>query len=100
MTTYFISRHSGAINWTKQQGIEIDKQLAHLDTSQLQNGHIVIGTLPINSITEVCEKGGRCLNLSLDIPAEARGKELTPENMITYNARLEEYTAEQIGKFL
>ncbi len=93
MTTYFISRHSGAINWAKQQGIAIDKQQEHLNTSQLQAGDIIIGTLPINLIAEVCQKGGRYLHLSMDLPAEARGKELTPEEMVSYNARLEEYKA-------
>jgi CRISPR-associated protein Csx16 len=31
MTTYFITRHPGAIAWAQQQGITVDRQLGHLD---------------------------------------------------------------------
>ena len=71
----------------------MDKQPAHFDPAQTQAGDTIIGTLPINLISKVCESGGRYLHLSLDLPEEARGKELTPEDMNQYNARLEEYKA-------
>ena len=58
MTTYFITRHSGAIDWAKQQGIQVDEQLSHLDTSMIQKGDTVLGTLLVNLIAQVCEKGG------------------------------------------
>ena len=96
MTTYFISRHSGAIDWAKQQGIEVDEQPRHFDAEQTRPGDTIIGTLPVNLIAKVCELGGRYLHLSLDLPADARGKELTPEEMTKYNARLEEYKAERL----
>jgi len=93
MTTYFITRHPGAKQWAKQQGIKVDIQPTHFDPEQTQAGDTIIGTLPVNLIAKVCERGGRYLHLSLDLPAEARGKELTPEDMNQYNARLEEYRA-------
>ena len=93
MTTYFISRHPGAIDWAKQQGIKVDEQPKHFNAKQTQNGDTIIGTLPVNLIAEVCNKGGRYLHLTLDLPAHARGKELTAHDMQNYGARLEEYEA-------
>jgi len=96
MTTYFISRHPGAIEWAKQQGIKVDQQPRHFDAEQTRPSDTIIGTLPVNLIAKVCELGGHYLHLSLDLPAEARGKELTPEEMTKYNARLEEYRVEKL----
>lgn len=31
MTTFFVSRHSGAVEWAARQGIRVDKLVAHLD---------------------------------------------------------------------
>ena len=91
MTTFFISRHLGAITWAKQQGFQVNEQLTHFDPTQTKQGDMVIGTLPINLVAKVCDKGGRYFHLSLDLPVEARGKELSPDDMTRFNARLEEY---------
>ena len=56
MTTWFISRHPGAIEWVKQQNIQIDRFENHLDTSLVRAGDVVIGTLPIHLAAEVCQK--------------------------------------------
>ena len=81
--------------WAKQQGIHIDKQLSHFEAEEIQAGDHIIGTLPVNLIAEVCKRGGRYFHLSLDIPIEVRGKELIPEEMTRYDARLEEYKAQK-----
>ncbi len=91
MTTYFITRHPGAITWARQQGIKVDRQLAHLNPALVQPGDVVIGTLPVNLAAEVCGRGGRFYNLSLDLPPEARGRELSADDLDKYGARLEEY---------
>lgn len=72
MTTFFISRHSGVIDWAKKQGIGIDKQQTHFDVNETQKNDVVIGTLPVNFIAEVCLRGGRYFHLSLDLPADTR----------------------------
>lgn len=51
MTTYFITRHSGALAWAKQEGLAFDVHLEHLiNLAQLIEGDIIIGTLPINMV--------------------------------------------------
>lgn len=38
MTTFFISRHPGTLEWMQAQGIEYDEHLEHLDPQQVQLG--------------------------------------------------------------
>lgn len=97
-TTYFISRHTGAIEWAKQQGIQIDEQQSHFNIEDTQPDDTIIGTLPISLIAEVCQRGGTYLHLSLDLPADMRGKELSAEDMQRYGARLEAYSAQKIAQ--
>lgn len=96
MTTYFISRHSGAIAWAQSQGFQVDQQLAHFDVKVVNAGDVILGTLPVNLIAEVNERGGRYFHLTLELPAELRGQELTAEIMQAYGARLEEFTAQKV----
>lgn len=96
MTTYFISRHSGAIEWIEQLGVEIDHYVGSFDTNIVQMGDNVIGTLPISLIAEVCDRGGTYFHICLELPANLRGSELSAQQMRDCNARLECYTAQKI----
>lgn len=91
MTTYFVTRHPGAVAWAQRHGVQVDRQLAHLDPAVVEAGDTVIGTLPINLAAQVCARGARYLNLSLDLPAEARGHELTADELDAFGTRLEAY---------
>jgi CRISPR-associated protein Csx16 len=95
MTTFFITRHPGAIEWAARQGLKVDRNLAHLDPADIRPGDVVIGTLPVNLGAQVCTRGGRYFNLSLDLPAGARGCELSADELERYGARLEEFTIEK-----
>ena len=95
MTTYFITRHTGAKQWAEQQGFPIDRMLQHLDTNHIQPGDIVIGSLPVNLAAEVCAKGARYIHICLDLPFESRGKELSTDDMQRLGAKLQAY---QIGR--
>ena len=96
MTTYFISRHPGAMDWAAEEGIPVDERISHLDMDTIQPGDVVIGTLPVNLIAGVCARGGRYLHLSLELPLDKRGQELTATEMRQYQARVEEYRAVQM----
>lgn len=89
MTTWFISRHPGAKVWAAEQGLHIDQYLPHLDTTLVQRGDTVIGTLPVHLAAAVCSQGARYLNLSLNLPAHWRGRELSAEELRQCQARLE-----------
>ena len=91
MTTYFVSRHPGAVEWARRRGITVDRHVAHLDPQIITKDDTVIGTLPVNLAAEVCAREARYLHLSLDLPTAARGRELSAEELDQYGARLERY---------
>jgi CRISPR-associated protein Csx16 len=95
-TVWFVSRHPGAVEWAARQGLAVDRQVAHLEIGEVGEGDVVIGTLPVNLAAEVCARRARFLNLSLDLPPQARGRELTADELERYGARLEEYEARRI----
>lgn len=95
MTTWFISRHPGAWQWAQQQGVKADRRLTHLDIDDIHQGDTVIGSLPVNLAARVCEKGARYIHLSLDLPADMRGRELTAAQLEQYGARLQAYHIEK-----
>lgn len=97
MTTYFVTRHAGAVEWAGKRGIAAES-VTHLDVGRVTKGDKVIGTLPVSLAAEVCARGARYLHLTLDIPPEERGKELTAEAMHHLGARLEEYRVERVEK--
>lgn len=91
MATWFISRHQGAIDWAKQQGIAVDHWVTHLDAGKIRSGDIVIGTLPVHLAAEICQKGARFFFLELNLLADQRGKELTADEMSQAGCSLAEY---------
>ena len=91
MTALFVSRHPGARDWAAEEGVAVDAVIAHLYPETIQLGDVVIGTLPIHLAARVCERGGRYLHLSLEIPPDWRGRELSAADLLQFGARLEEY---------
>ena len=79
------------MDWAATEGLIVDIQAAHLDPQIIQAGDTVIGTLPIHLAAQVCARGGRYLHLSMEIPEEARGRELTVADLRQFGARLEAY---------
>ncbi len=91
MTTWFITRHPGARDWAEQQQLAIDCYCPHLDPAEIATGDTVIGSLPVHLAAAVCATGARYFNLSIDLPSDARGKELSIEQLALFNTRLEEF---------
>ena len=96
MTTIFVTRNPGAREWAKEEGIVVDLVVEHLDPAEVRSGDVIIGSIPVNLAAEVCVRGGRYLHLSLDLPVDLRGRELTAEDMRRYGARVEEYRVERV----
>lgn len=99
MTTYFVSRHPGALHWAAMQGVHFDVHLAHLDNlERLKAGDVVIGTLPINMVYALNQRKVRYFHLSLEIPAPLRGVELDAAQLQNCNASLEEFYIHKVGE--
>jgi len=92
--TLFVSRHLGAVQWIKTQPIKIDRFVSHLDVSEINTGDRVIGSLPVHLVAQVCAAGAEYWNLSLEMPAELRGQELSREQLEHLSARLERYSVQ------
>ena len=90
-TTDVVDRPAIAKVWAAEQGLRIDQHLTHLDTAHIQRGDTVIGTLPVHLAAAVCSQGARFFNLSLDLPAQWRGRELSADELRQCNARLEAF---------
>jgi len=91
MAVWFVSRHPGAVDWAKIQGITVDHWVSHLAADEVESCDTVIGTLPVQLAAAVCSRGARYLNLSLDLPFEWRGRELSAQELVAADARLEEF---------
>ncbi len=94
MTTHLSTRHPGAVEWAARQGVRADHRLDHLDPGIVQPGDTVMGVLLVNLAAEACARDGRFYNLSLDLPSEARGRELTADELERYGTRLDAFTVE------
>ena len=92
MTTWFISRHQGAIDWIKTQSEwHIDHYRDHLDPDDIAPGDTVIGTLPIHIAAAVCARGARYYFLQLPQEAEQRGSEYSAVDMTAMGCTLQRY---------
>ena len=99
MTTYLVTRHQGAVDWATHSGFAFDTHLTHLpDELTLQTGDVVAGSLPINIVADLCEKGVTYLHLSLRIPENLRGVELTQEQLDNLDARLEAFDVRRVSR--
>ena len=97
MTTYFVSRHPGALEWRRQTQVPFDHHLPHLDIAQIHPGDTVIGSLPVNLAAEVCAKGAVYRHLSLKINANDRGRELSAAELDAYEVNIVTYEIKEIS---
>lgn len=97
MSIYLISRHQGAVEWMNHMGHHYDEHLTHLnDYVELSKGDVVVGSLPINIVADLAERGVSYMHLSLYIPEHLRGIELSAEQLSKLNARLEAYQVKRL----
>ncbi|WGE85078.1 CRISPR-associated protein Csx16 [Actinobacillus equuli] len=96
MAVWFISRHQGAIDWIKQQAIQIDRFEQHFDVAEIQADEVVIGTLPIHLAAEVCQKGAKFYFLSVNVTREQRGTELTCEQLVKQGCSIEPFYIQKL----
>ena len=96
-TTWFVTRHEGAKEWARRRGIRA-RFVDHLDVEAIRLGDVVMGVLPVSLAAEVCDRGARFFHLSVEVPPELRGRELTADEMERLGAELIEYEVRCKGK--
>ena len=97
LTTWFVSRHPGAIEWMKKQNIHIDRWETHLDPERVQTGDTVIGVLPLNIVATICEKGAKFYALTMLVKQEQRGVELDASELTEIGCKLCRYDVRSFG---
>jgi CRISPR-associated protein Csx16 len=91
VTTWFVSRHTGALQWMLRHGPAFDCHVPHLDPADVQHGDTVIGTLPVHLAAQVCARGAEYWHLVLQLPQGARGRELGMHELTALDARLQRF---------
>lgn len=95
MATYFVTRHPGAVAWARRQGVGA-MTIAHLEPSDVGDGDVVIGTLPVHVVADIQRRGARYLHLEMVVPPDWRGRDLSPDDMDRFGARLVAYRVERV----
>lgn len=91
---YLVSRHPGAIDWLHSRLGRACVQLSHLASLDgLGPGDTVVGTLPVQLIAQLGERGVRYLHLQISLPPALRGQELSAAQLTALGASLVEYVA-------
>lgn len=91
MAVYLITRHPGAVEWAKANGLVVDQTIAHIDSRTINRGDKVYGLLPVHLAARVCALGAEYWHLCMDIPEHKRGQELSLEEMCQFNAHFEQF---------
>ena len=86
---YIVSRHPGSVEWLALDGWK-GQVLNHFDPSIVEMGDCVVGTLPATLAADVCERGGRYIHLTIEVPDGHRGIELTSAQLNEFGATLTE----------
>jgi CRISPR-associated protein Csx16 len=86
-----VTRHSGAIEWLRRQGIEAEV-IAQATPDQIR-GKNVIGALPLHLATECFTM----TSIAFDTPPNKRGEELSANDMEKFGARLETFLVRRVA---
>jgi len=69
----------------------------NLDITLVAPGDVVMGTLPVQLVAELNQRGAHYWHLSMNIPDTMRGAELSADQMDEFGARLEEFRVQHLG---
>jgi putative CRISPR-associated protein (TIGR02620 family) len=98
MTIWFVTRHVGAVEWARRKGIvasdfhaEDERVVESINPENVARGDQVIGTLPVHLAADICGRGGRYFHITMTVPNERRGQELSPDDMEAFGANCREF---------
>jgi CRISPR-associated protein Csx16 len=91
-----VTRHPAAQEWIAARCSGQIHRLTHLQLSDVQAGDCVVGVLPIPMVADIIKRGARYLNLDIDVPEAARGRELSTAELEAFGAKLVEYHVQRV----
>ncbi|ASM77891.1 CRISPR-associated protein [Vitreoscilla filiformis] len=93
-----ITRHPGAVQWVRHLlSPTAVESLPHLHTQDIDPNVSYYGVFPLNLAAAICAAGAECWALTLDMPPELRGQELSAEQLRALNATLVRYDVQRVG---
>ena len=93
MRTILVTRHPGMQEWMVRRHHPVDRIRAHIDPGEVVAGDIVIGTLPVALVAELCTRGAAVYTLCLSLPEAWRGRELSADEIDRLGGHLRRVTA-------
>ena len=107
MATYLVAaglplRPEDAMAWLAARGLPVDNPVNDLEQAAVDDGDVVIGTLPVDRAAEVCTRGGRYGHITLDLRPEWGGRDLSVDEVDHAGARVQGYLVTPVhdGSFL
>ena len=94
---WFVGRHAGAREWARQQGLQWQREAAHLEEVKVSAGDLVYGTLPCSLAAEVCAAGAEYWHLDLPATLAWRGRELSADDLAAAGARFVRYEVRRVA---
>ena len=94
MEKVIVTRHPALVEFLREQGI-VGEVVSHATEDTVKGKH-VFGVLPMR-LASLC---GRFTEVSLTVPAELRGKELTLEDIKGLNPTLTEWVVRRAEEFV
>ena len=92
MKTKIVTRHPALIEYLSEHGIKAEETLSHAGVEDVR-GQDVVGVLPMSLACECA----RFREVSMRIPTELRGQEMSIEQIRACNPRIVEYKIERVG---
>lgn len=94
-----ITRHPGAVQWVRHLlDHEVVESLPHLYTEDIDPNACYYGVFPLNLAAAICAAGAECWALTLDMPPELRGQELSAEQLQRLGASLVRYDVRRLAE--
>ena len=90
--TVIVTRHAGAVAWLAEQGVT-GEVIAHVTAPAQITGKVVIGALPLHLAALAAKVGSIDLP---NLPAEQRGRDLTPSEMDAAGACIRWYKVQAL----
>ena len=98
MKVLIVTRHTATVEWIKSTLLPSDEVsvVAHYAPGMEDSFDYVVGILPMNYVADMYVRNPkiRYYQVSMEVPEEFRGKELTIEQMDKFHASLVPYYVE------
>lgn len=92
-----VTRHPGAAEWVRRRLGRAVQVVDHLHPHEIRPGTRYHGVFPLNLAADICRAGAQCWAISVQLPLELRGQELSAAQLEALGARLVRYQVDEVA---